>query len=589
MIEEIKARLDIVDLVSEHVVLRQTGRNYVGLCPFHADKTPSFTVSREKQIFHCFGCGKGGDILSFYMAATSSSFSEALEVLASQAGIELPSYERVPDDTRDRLIRANEIAATIYHGILVQSPQGKQALDYLRSRSIEDVCIEEFRLGFAPASWKGIAQAAREHGIGEDVLLEAGLLSRQREAGTPRDLFRNRILFPIMDMRSRVIGFGGRSLDGRDPKYLNTPETSVFSKGQNLYGIHLAKNEMRARKQAILVEGYTDLLILHQAGYLNVVAPLGTAFTERQAGFLSKMCDTIYLMYDGDQAGRKAAFRAGNILLASGLLAKIVFLPAGEDPASFVSARGRQPLDDLMRDAMDVIEAKIAIFRDRGGLRTVEGRRAVVISVMDSLAGVRDPLLARLYLEKCSQDLGMPIGILSQELESRKSRDRRTPPGEGEKKPTSRKMHDLTEKYLLLLLLLEEADGQSFLDTVSVLREDDFLNEGYRRIFTAVKEVSGRKGNVADLVLSRLPIEVHPLVSAIVMDEKIVQNPQKMLSDCLVKFKARRIRKDLNAISGDLRATSGTDREGEADILARRFYDLAKELSSLFSRDDDLH
>jgi DNA primase len=587
IIEEIKARLDIVDIVSEHVVLRRTPKNFIGLCPFHTEKSPSFTVSQEKQIFHCFGCGKGGDLFSFYMAMTNATFTEALEVLASQAGIELPSYEKAVDDTRDRLFRANEAAMRIYHRILMESPEGKQALEYLRSRSIEVECMKEFRLGFAPAGWKGIAQVAGEQGEREDVLFEAGLLSRQREGNALRDLFRNRIVFPIMDVRSRVIGFGGRSLDGREPKYLNTPETKIFSKGQNLYGIHLAKNEIRGRRESIVVEGYMDLLVLHQTGYLNAIAPLGTALTEKQAAMLTKMCDAVYLMYDGDQAGKKAAFRAGNILLSAGLLAKIVFLPAGEDPASFVSAKGRRPLDDLMKQAKDVIESKIAIFRDRGSLRTVEGKRAVVRSLMDSLAGAKDPLLTRLILEKCAQDVGVPIGVLAGELEARKARERRPLSEVIEKRKTTRTVHDLTERYLLLLLMLEQADGRSFQDTVSMLAEDDFLNDEYRIVFQAVKDVSGRKGNVVDLVLSRLPVEMHSLVSAIVMDERAVQNPEKMLSDCLLKFRARRIRKNLDAISGDLRAANGTEREGEADRLARRFYDLAKELSSLFSRDEE--
>jgi DNA primase len=302
---------------------------------------------------------------------------------------------------------------------------------------------------------------------------------------------------------------------------------------------------------------------------------------------LTKSCDTIYLMYDGDKPGKKAAFRAGNTLLAAGVLAKLVLLPSGEDPASFVSARGRSPLDGLMERAKDVIESKLEIFRERGSLRTVEGKRTAVASLMDSLAGVKDALLSTLLLEKCSRELGVPIGVLAGELEARRARGRRPATGQPEKKESSGRIHDLTERYLLLLLLLERADSPSFRDTVSILDEDDFLFEHHRLVFRVVKEVSGREGNVVDLVLSRLPVELHPIVSAIVMDERAVQNPEQMLSDCLKKFKARRIRKNLDAISSDLRAARSAESSGEADKLARKFYDLAKELSSLFSRDED--
>jgi DNA primase len=587
VIDEIKSRLDIVDFVSDHVELRRTGKNYVGLCPFHSEKTPSFTVSQEKQIYHCFGCGKGGDLISFCMAVGNSSFSEALEALAGQCGIELPSYKSRRDNGRDEIIRANEMAMMAYHRILIGTDAGKGALDYLLSRSIQIECVKDFLIGFAPAKWDGILKIGKENNIPEDVLVKAGLLYRGRDGKTARDLFRNRIIFPIMDPRARVIGFGGRSFDGREPKYLNTPETPVFNKGKNLYGLHLAKNEVRSRRNAVVVEGYMDLLVLYQSGCRNVVAPLGTALTEDQASLLSKMCDTVYLMYDSDRAGRKASFRGGDILLGAGIVAKFVDLPGGEDPASLVSSEGISAAEELIEEARDVIDAKIDILRRRGGLNSVEGKRKAVGHLMDSLVWIKDNLMRGLYLERCSLELNVPVEVLSKELETRMRRRQRGLPDRVSRKTGERKVHDLTEKYLLLLLLVDRCDSETFINAVSSLEEDDFLNENYREVFITIKEIVNCEGTVLDQVLNKLPQRLHPVVSGIAMDEAVVQNPDRMLADCLKKLKARRIKRSMNEISENLRNVNNEEKDGEADRLARRFYELTRELSSLFPGEEE--
>ncbi|MFQ6104320.1 MAG: DNA primase [Candidatus Glassbacteria bacterium] len=587
VIEDIKSRLDIVDVVSDHVDLKRVGKNYVGLCPFHPEKTPSFSVSQEKQIFHCFGCGKGGDLISFNMAISNSSFFETLETLAGQCGVELPSYDMYRDEGRDEVIRANEMAMMAYHRILTETGEGKRSLEYLKSRGVKKECIDDFLIGFAPARWKGIKNLGEENNISEEVLVKAGLLY-MREGGTSsRDLFRNRIIFPIMDSRARVIGFGGRSVDGSEPKYLNTPETVVFNKGRNLYGLHLTKNEIRSKKEAVIVEGYMDLLVLYQAGCRNLVAPLGTALTENQAALLSKMCESVSLMYDADRAGLKAAFRAGDLLLAAGVVAKYVELPAGDDPASFVHANGIVAVQELIRDAVDVIDAKIAILRRRGNLQSIEGKRKAVGYISDTISGIKDTLMRRLYLEKCSMELNVPIDVLSHELTKKSARRRRTQTGRAPEKVTGKKIHDLTEKYIILLLLMDRCDSASFLNTVSELVSDDFLNEDYRNIFIAFKELAGCEGSALDLILSKLPQELHSTVSGIAMDESIIQNPEKMLSDCLRKLKARRIKRDMNEISAHLRQAKDFERKGEADELAKRFYELTRELSALFPAGDE--
>ncbi len=587
IIDDIKNRLDILELVSDHVDLKRVGKNYLGLCPFHTEKTPSFTVSQEKQIYHCFGCGKGGDLISFYMGISNASFYEALEALAGQSGIELPTYRDKPDGQKDSVVKANEVAMMIFHRILTESDEGKPALQYLQSRQVTKATIKDFLLGVAPTRWEGLIKACSAHEISPDVLLKAGLLYRGQDGKASRDLFRQRLIFPIMDSRSRVIGFGGRALDGREPKYLNTPETKVFSKGRNLYGLHLAKNEIRSKRSAIIVEGYMDLLALYQSGCRNVVAPLGTSLTDDQARLLSKMCDTVYLMYDGDRAGRKAGFRGGDILLTEGVVAKFVELPDGEDPASFVSEFGISAVENLMSEALEIVEAKINILRNRGDMRSVEGKRKAVGYILDSLLGIRDEIMRTLYLDKCARELDLPIELLSRELEQVRHRKKRGVVPQTRERSAGKSVHDLTEKYLLLLILVESCQSSSFIDTVAVLEVDDFINESYREIYRVVKGLAGRQGNVLDHVMSELPQELHATVSGIALDEAIVQNPEKMLEDCLKKIKARKIKKNMSEISETLRRLSHGEKKAEADRLAKQFYELSRELSSLFSEDTE--
>lgn len=347
--EAIRERIDLVELVSGYVRLERAGSNFKGLCPFHTERTPSFYVSPSLNRFHCFGCGASGDAFSFLMRIEGISFREALQRLAARAGIELHPESTEQSEQRDeleRLRRAVFAAHFYYRHCLQRAPRARQ---YLQQRGLTPATIERFQLGYAPGGWDHLLRFLRRHRISEQEALQAGLI-RQGEHGY-YDYLRDRLVFPIHDAAGRVIAFGGRTMGDEEPKYLNTPETPLFEKRNTLYGWHLARGAILRQRSAIVVEGYMDLLMLHQHGFEHAVATLGTAFTEQHAARLQRMVERVYLLYDSDDAGIRAALRAAEVLEAAGIPTFIVELPAGEDPDSLLQKAGTEALHQALETA----------------------------------------------------------------------------------------------------------------------------------------------------------------------------------------------------------------------------------------------
>ncbi|MCS7066409.1 MAG: DNA primase, partial [Fimbriimonadales bacterium] len=343
--EEIRERIDLVELVSGYVRLERAGSNFKGLCPFHTERTPSFYVSPSLNRFHCFGCGASGDAFAFLMRIEGVSFREALRRLAERAGVELRESppEQETQDEHNRLRRAVFAAHFYYRQCLQRAPRARQ---YLQQRGLTPETIERFQLGYAPDGWDYLLRFLQKHQITPEDALNAGLV-RQGEHGY-YDYLRDRIVFPIHDPSGRVIAFGGRALGNEEPKYLNTPETPLFEKRHTLYGWHLARGAIVRQQRAIVVEGYMDLIMLHQYGFEHAVATLGTAFTEHHAGRLRRIAEQVYLLYDSDNAGVRAALRAAEVLHAAGIPALIVALPTGEDPDSLLQKAGAEALQQAL-------------------------------------------------------------------------------------------------------------------------------------------------------------------------------------------------------------------------------------------------
>lgn len=374
--EEIRSRLDLVEIIGRHVRLERAGSRYRGLCPFHEEKTPSFYVHPERGLWHCFGCGAGGDLYAFVMRQERLDFPEALRRLAERAGVrlEVTPRARQAHDERQAIERANRLARDHFVQNLFKHPAAERARQYVRNRGFGAGVVRDFQLGFALDSWNDLLQALQRQGVPTSVLQRAGL-ARPSDRGGLYDQFRNRLIFPIVDVNDRVLGFGGRALDPDNPaKYLNSPETPLFHKRRTLYGLKQAHQAITEQNRALIVEGYTDVLALHQAGVRNVVAGLGTALTAEQLKLLSRYCEEIVFVYDGDSAGTQAALRNLELLETASTLVTLVVLPSGLDPDEFVRRHGREQFEQLLANRVTPVEYRIRmIFQGCAG----RGREAL--------------------------------------------------------------------------------------------------------------------------------------------------------------------------------------------------------------------
>ncbi|HEY3285463.1 MAG TPA: DNA primase [Armatimonadota bacterium] len=386
-LEEVKRRTDLVEVVSGYVKLRKNGQRYLGLCPFHPEKTPSFSVHPEKQVWHCFGCGIGGDVLSFVERAEGLTFREALEKLADRCGVVLreeSAQDRAKRETGRALM---DDAVAFFQAALGRSAQAKQ---YLEKRGVSTSIASRFGLGFAPDSWDSLRTHLLRKGFSEQDLQGAGLV-RERENGKGSyDVFRNRLIFPIWDDKGKVIAFGGRAFGDDPPKYLNSPETESFHKGRTVYALHLAREEIRSKGYVLLMEGYMDVLACHQHGFSNAVATLGTALTAEHLKTLRRVTQEAVLVYDGDSAGYNAALRSLPLLEAAGFGARVAVLPEGQDPDSLLKEAGPEGLTDCLDAALPLVDYQIEFLLRKYGLDSESGRREVWNGAVEVLALVRD-------------------------------------------------------------------------------------------------------------------------------------------------------------------------------------------------------
>ncbi|PQL19366.1 DNA primase [Veillonella denticariosi JCM 15641] len=407
LIEQIKDANDIVSVISEHVALKKRGKNYWGCCPFHNEKTPSFSVAPDKGFYYCFGCHASGNAIKFLMELDHLTFVEALERLANRANIPLPEAklspeQRARDERRKKLYEACDLAATFFHNCLTQTSMGKPGLDYLKRRGLTKETIEKFKLGFAPDGWDKLYHAFHERGIEDSILLELNLV-RKNQKGQFYDFFRNRVMFPIMDGKGRVVAFGGRVMDDSTPKYLNSPESPIFEKGKILFAFDKAYKSIRQEKQAILVEGYMDVISAHNQGVTNVVASLGTAYTKDHGHILMRQADEIVLAYDMDGAGRQAASRAIELLQNTDFKVRVLAMPDGKDPDDYVRNHGAKAFKELIAQAVKPLDYLLSESLIKHDTNDTEGKQAVLADVFPYIANIhsqtqRDDALKALAL-----------------------------------------------------------------------------------------------------------------------------------------------------------------------------------------------
>jgi len=492
-IQAISAANDIVDVVGEHVALKSRGKNSIGLCPFHKEKTPSFTVSHDRQIYKCFGCGAGGDVIKFIQNILGLSFLESLEHLARRGGVPFEpastSFASTTSAPKSDLYKVNSLALEIYRRCLWDHPAGERARNYLLNRKLMEATSKSFSLGYAPSGGKTLVQQAAKAGFSPDLLVGAGLASLRQ--GTHHDVFWDRLMFPIVDVSGHVIGFGGRTLTDAEPKYLNTSETAIFQKSRCLFGLHQARPAIQSSRQVAVVEGYTDCIACHQAGIEDVVATLGTALTEQHASMLRRYADRIVLVFDADQAGQKAADRALGVFLTLGVDVKIAQLPSGKDPCDLVVAEGPDALRGVLSGATEALEYKWNQLRDRYDVSgSSRQRRLAVDELLQTIAacdpwGKVDAIQRGMVLNQLAGLLSVSVEELGRELQKhRRQLARRRTASEDKsnctiKLPAPQNAAQAAFKELLEVLICEPGYIGGL---TNVLSPKDFEPDAYRSV-----------------------------------------------------------------------------------------------------------
>ncbi len=418
LIRQVRESNDIVSIISEYIPLTRKGANYFGLCPFHGEKTPSFSVNEREQFFHCFGCGAGGNVFTFLMQMDNLTFSEAVQVLAERAHIELPEAEVSEEEKRqlrrrERMREAATAAARFYYYQLTKTPGGAEAMRYLERRGVTTQYMKKFGLGYAPISQDSMASYLRQKGYTTEEMLGAGLLSGKGDRYYDR--FFNRLMFPIFDAGGRIIAFGGRVMGQGEPKYLNSPENEIFNKRRNLYGLNIAKKTRRS--QLIVVEGYMDVLSLHQAGIDNAVASLGTALTKEQCLLIKRYFSDVALCYDSDGAGTNAARRAIPLLEDAGIRVKVIRVPGAKDPDEFLKSNGTEDFEKLINNAMDPVDFEMLVLNKEAGAQTVEGQVKVLQGMAQRLAQIRSDMERELHIRDVAVKMKVSEKSLAKEVE----------------------------------------------------------------------------------------------------------------------------------------------------------------------------
>jgi DNA primase len=578
IIEDIRDRTDIVQVIGGLLDLRKAGRNFKAHCPFHSEKTPSFMVSPQKQIYHCFGCGKGGNVFHFLMEYEGISFVEAVDRLGKDLGVDISRYlSRREDRGRyDPYYRAMEFAGGFYARALKGENTGGQAKRYLRDRDLGEDLIEEFGIGYAPSGWDHLYRAAMEAKISRDVLLELNLIMRSRGGSGYRDYFRNRLIFPISTLSNRIVGFAGRVLDRSEPKYLNSMESPIYSKGKILYGLNQSKEAIRKSKAAIIVEGYMDYLTLWANGIRNLCAVCGTSLTEDQARLLARYTKRVYIINDGDRAGIRAAVRAADQLVIEGVETQIVILPEDEDPDSIVRSRGADHLRDMMRTAPDYF-SYLKGEADSGSRKSFR-KNKVVGHLLETVSRVGDGVRKELYLQEISDLFEIPVDTLKGNLKApRRPREKEEPEPQVESK---RKRF---QKELFRIGMENEIYARKIIDN---LLEEDFegvlSREFYKALDYALKnhiDIQSPEfvGAIEDPELCNFAAEI-----------ALLQQPpgpiEDFLDDTIVWLKKAALRVEMDLMKrriAELQAEHGEGTTEEELEIAEAYRKVAREYKKL--------
>lgn len=598
-IEEIKRKIDIVDLISSYLPLKKAGRNFKALCPFHSEKTPSFMVSQELQIFKCFGCGEGGDVFAFLKKIEGIEFAEALKLLADRAGVALKSFKPSPEVRRkERLFAVNNLASEFFHFLLVKHKIGKEVYSYLRKRGIQAEAVEKFGLGYAPRSWESLGNFILAKKFSLSDLLSSGLVVQKEKGRGFYDRFRGRLIFPLKDEQGRVVGFSGRRLTENEdePKYINTPETPIFKKGAFLYGLHLAKTAIKREKLAIIVEGQTDVITPFQAGTENIVASLGTALTSAQIRLLARFTKDIALCFDTDLAGDAAARRGIELAEEAGLTVKVLPLPPSfKDPDEWVRKDPRAWREALGK-LISVYDFIFTTVLGRYDLGKVEGKKKTLVELLSVLAKIRSAVVKDHYLKRLAEELSVEEGAVRADLERYQRLEKPENFQSQAARKTTARQESLERKVLRLpfFLPLEEAKT-----ALRKLAARDFTDLKRATLFNLTKKyflprprlagrAAGRRRAVdASVFRDKLGDEIKPLFEEIYFssDEPESEEELKVELEAVIEaLKRETLRRELKFLGREIKKAEGGGFQRRFKRLQKKFLEVSAKLAERGSR-----
>ena len=581
-VSEVRERSSILEVVSDYVNLKKTGRNYKGLCPFHSEKTPSFMVNEEKQIYHCFGCGEGGDVFTFLMKMGLFSFPQAVETLAKRYGIKLPSTELSDAQKkelakRDILFQINQAASEYYHDLLTRQREGEEGRRYLSLRGIREEVIQEHRLGYSLDRWDGLVQFLQGRKLPLEMAWELGLIHPKKKEGW-YDALRGRVLFPIFDLYQRVVGFGGRILKEGEPKYLNSPEPAIYHKGEILYGLHVAKRYVPAKDQVIIVEGYFDLLTLHQHGFKQSVATLGTALTTDHIRTLKRYTKNFITLFDGDSAGVQANLRSLPLLLEEEVWGETVILPKGEDPDGFLRKGHRDTFEKMVEKKIPLIDFFLEQRMKTSNMKSIEEKTKVAQDGLVLIRRIPEGIRRNFYLKALAEKLDLQESFLHKMLSSspkEPARERGNLKNRAGEEPFSR----LEE--MVVSLMIHHPELIPMISEEGIL--DEFESPRLKRIAEGLESLFQIRGKLnLPEALGALEEDLRERLCEVVFrDGDPAGDPGKMLKDCLRKIRERRLQKDKRDLLKRIREAEKEKREKELEALLRERQRLAEKERAL--------
>jgi DNA primase len=596
-VSEIRDRSSILEVVSDYVTLKKTGKNYKGLCPFHAEKTPSFMVNEEKQIFHCFGCGEGGDAFTFLMKAGHFSFPQAVEELAKRYGVSLPSRELSPAQKKemaqqDAFFQINQIASDYFHDLLTQRREGEEGRKYIAQRGINREIIIEHRLGYSADRWNGLVQHLQEKKVPLELASKLGLIfprgkvgasavreGRKLDASGWYDAFRGRVLFPIFDLHQRIVGFGGRVIREGQPKYLNSPESSLYHKGEVLYGLPVAKRYVAERNCVLIVEGYFDLLTLHQYGFKHSVATLGTALTPQHIRTLKRYTKNVMTVFDADPAGVQAALRSLPLFLQEEVDGKVVVLPEGEDPDGFLRKGNLKEFQERVEQAVSLIDFFFERLMKTHGVKSVDGKVKIAKEGVALLAKIPDRVRRNFYTKALAERLDVKESFLYEILQSSPREPFKARGDAG--KPSEERSFPKSEEWVVCLMAQHP-------EVIPAISEEDILKEFespiLQRIAEALQDLYRRTGRFSlPQALAHFDEGLRGRLSEFAFQEDGLEegDRRRILHDCIQKIREKRIRREKGELLKKIKAA-------EKQQEGKRLVPLLQERQELAKREEGL-